>query len=356
MYRGRWQKAVVGGLIALALILAMTLMSTSITKAATPAIKLRVASWEGPEGSAIIGFLKGWGEEIQKRTKGQVTLEIAYGGVMAPAPEHYDLAVKGLADISHVGLPYTPGRFPMAEVIEMPITRTSEATYSKALWELYKKGYFNADFKDVKILYLAAVGPYDYHMGKKPIRTLADVKDLKIRASGKVHTDIVKALGSVPVGMPAPELYSALEKGVIDGAFAPWSYMKTFRTDPVTKYVNEVGVGGFGQALVMCKTSYEKLPPDIRKIVDEIGEKGAMVAGETFAACADEARKVLFKGEIIPFPVADVPKVDAALAPIWKKWIDEGEAKGLPRKKMVDDLFKVLKNLGVAKPLYGYTP
>lgn len=51
-----------------------------------------------------------------------------------------------------------------------------------------------------------------------------------------------------------------------------------------------------------------------------------------------------------------MPKVDAALAPIWKKWFAEGETKGLPRKKMVDDLFKVLKDLGVAKPLYGYTP
>jgi TRAP-type C4-dicarboxylate transport system substrate-binding protein len=353
---GRWRKAVVGGLMVLALILAITLVPTSAPKSAAPAIKLRVATWEGTEGSAIIGFLKGWGEEIQKRTKGRVTLEVAYGGVMAPAPEHYDLAVKGLADISHVGLPYTPGRFPMAEVIEMPIGRASEATYSKALWELYKKGYFNKDFKDVKILYLAAVGPYDYQMGKKPVRTLADVKDLKIRASGKVHTNIVKALGSVPVGLPGPEVYSALDKGVIDGAFAPWSFMKTFRTDPVTKYVTEIGVGGFGHAFVMSKTSYAKLPPDIKKIADEICEKGAMVAGETFAAMAEEARKVLFKGEIIPFPAADVPKVDAALAPIWQKWIAEGEAKGLPRKKMVGDLFNILKGLGVAKPLYGYTP
>jgi TRAP-type C4-dicarboxylate transport system substrate-binding protein len=98
------------------------------------------------------------------------------------------------------------------------------------------------------------------------------------------------------------------------------------------------------------------LPPDIRKIVDEICEKGAMVGGETFAAMAEEAKKVLFKGEVIPFPAADVPKVDAALAPIWKKWFAEGEPKGLPRKKMVDDLFKILKDLGVAKPLYGYTP
>jgi TRAP-type C4-dicarboxylate transport system substrate-binding protein len=356
MQRGQWQKAVVGGLIALALILAITLVPTSAPKSAAPAIKLRVATWEGTEGSAVMGFQKGWGEEIQKRTKGQVTLEWSYGGVMAPAPEFYELAVKGLADISHVGLPYSPGRFPMAEVIEMPFGRASEATYSKALWEIHKKGHFDSDFKEVKVLYLAAVGPYNYNMGKKPVRTLADMKDLKIRASGKVHTEIVKALGSVPVGLPGPEVYSAVEKGVIDGYFAPWSFMHTFRTDAVTKYVNEIGVGGFGHAWVMSKTSYAKLPPDIRKIVDEICEKGAIVGGETFAAMAERAKTVLFKGEVIPFPAADVPKVDAALAPIWKKWFAEGETKGLPRKKMVDDLFKVLKDLGVAKPLYGYTP
>jgi TRAP-type C4-dicarboxylate transport system substrate-binding protein len=278
---------------------------------------------------------------------------------MGPPPKYYDLAVTGEADIAHVGLPYTPGRFPMAEVIELPIARALESTYTQAYWELYKKGYFDNDFKDVKVLYLAVVGPYDYQMATKPVLTYEDMKELKMRASGKMHTEIVKAFGSVPVGMPAPEIYVSMEKGVIDGSYTPWSFMKAFRTETVTKYVTEVGSGGFGHAVVMNKAKYESLPADIRKIIDELGDKYALIAGQNYQSDSADAKNRLFKnagGKVYQFSAADMEKVDAAMAPIWQKWIADGEAKGLPRKKMVDDFYNILKGLGVEKPFHGYAP
>lgn len=112
------------------------------------------------------------------------------GRLWVSPPEHYDLAVTGVAHLSHVGLPYTPGRFPMAEVIELPIAKSVESIYSQAYWELYKKGYFDNDFKEVKVLWLAVVGPYDYQMAEKPVLTFDDMKGLKMRASGKAHTEV----------------------------------------------------------------------------------------------------------------------------------------------------------------------
>ncbi len=248
MLTRRWSKAVVGGLIIM--VLALLLATVPACQPAAGKIGLIAATWEGTEGSTIPP-LKAWIEELGSKSGGQVQVEIAYGSVMGPPPKHYDLAVTGEADISHVGLPYTPGRFPMVEVIEMPITKISELTLAKAYWELYQKGYFDNDFKDVKVLYLSVVGPYDYQMGKKAVLTFEDMKGMKMRASGKNHTAIVKALGSVPQGMPAPEIYGSLEKGVIDGSFTPWSFMKAFRTEAVTKHVTEVGAGGFGHAYIM---------------------------------------------------------------------------------------------------------
>ena len=247
----------------------------------------------------------------------------------------------------------------MAEVIELPISGILEYTSARAYWELYKKGYFDDDFKDVKVIFVSVVGPYDYQMAKKPIRTFDDMKGLKMRASGKVHTEMVKALGSVPVGMPAPEIYVSLEKGVIDGSFTPWSFMKSFRTEPVVGHVTEPGIGAFGHALVMNKDSYNKLPADIRAIIDDMTYKYVILQGNKFTSDSQEAKGVLFKGaggEIHKFSEADMKKVDEAMAPIWQKWVAEGEAKGLPRKQMLADLYDILQYMGVEKPFRGYAP
>jgi len=334
------------------------------TPAPAPApapIKLTVASWEGPGACIMDPFSKLYVKELEERSGGRVKLEIAYGSVMGAPPEHYDLAVTGVADITHVGLPYTPGRFPMAEVIELPIAKMSPLNLTRGYWELYKKGYFDEDFKDVKVLYLPVVGPYDYQMGKKKVSTFADMQGLKIRASGKMHTEIVKALGSVPVGMPAPDVYVSLEKGVIDGSFTPWDFMYAFRTEPVTKYVSEVSIGGFGHALVMNKDSFNKLPADIQAIMDDMSaeDKYTILAGQTITGFGELMQFEIFEkagGEVVPIPEEELKKVWDAVSPIWENWIAEGEAKGLPRKQMVDDLYYIFRDMRVEKPFHGYAP
>jgi TRAP-type C4-dicarboxylate transport system substrate-binding protein len=337
------------------------------TPASTPAsapepIKLICASWEGPEGSSIEAFAKWMAPELEERSGGRVKVEIAYGAVMGATPEHYDLAVTGVADIAHVGLPFSPGRFPMAEVVELPLASTPAATeyvYGRAYWELYKRGWFDEDFKDVKVLFLAHVGPYDFQMANKRVLSLDDIQGLKIRASGKTHTQIIETLGAVPVGMPGNEVYTAMEKGVIDGNFSCWSFIYAFRTEPITKYVTTVGLGGFGHGYFMNQDTYNNLPADIKALIDELSDKWNILAGHWFNMQGEQAQYELFKaagGEIDTLSEAELQKIWDAMAPIWDNWIAEGEAKGLPRKQMVDDFYNILKEMRVDKPFYGYEP
>jgi TRAP-type C4-dicarboxylate transport system substrate-binding protein len=324
-------------------------------------IKLTVASWEGPGACIMEPFDMLYVKELEGMSGGRVKCEIAYGSAMGAPPEHYDLAVTGVADITHVGLPYTPGRFPMAEVIELPIAKMTPLQLTRGYWELYKKGYFDEDFKDVKVLYLPVVGPYDYQMAKIPVSTFDDMKGLKIRASGKVHTEVVEALGSVPVGMPAPDVYTSLEKGVVDGSFSPWDFMYAFRTEPVTKYVSRVSICGFGHALVMNKESYAKLPADIQAIIDEMSanDKYAILAGQKITEYGQIMQYDIFEkagGEVTEIPEAELTKVWDAVSPIWQNWIAEGEEKGLPRKQMVDDLYYIFRHMGIERPFHGYAP
>lgn len=321
-------------------------------------IKLVVATWESPEGTNA-QTLRDWLKEVGDKSGGKVTAEIAWGGVMGKAPEHYDLAVNGVADMTFVAIAFTPGRFPMAEVIQLPVTgEASNEMMAKAFWELYKLGYFDEELKDVKLLWVGTTGTYDYQMGKAEVLTFTDMKGKKIRASGAVHTEIVKALGSVPVGMAAPEIYSALQTGVLDGAFTPWNFIKSFRTETVTTSVTEVGVGSFNLAFVMNKTTYNKLPADIQAYIDEIAPKYNGITGRRHTQFDEESKKLLEDagGEIYHLSAADTEKVGEAVAPLWEKWIAEGDSMGLPRKKVVDDFYYILRDMGVQKPFHGYTP
>lgn len=350
--RGWLKTCMVIGLAALAILLVQG------TPASAKVVDLVIASWEPPDGTGMAP-LRDWLKELSEKSGGKVTGKIAYGSVLGKPPQHYDLAVGGVADMSYVGLPYTPGRFPMAEVVQLPITgEASNEIMAKAFWELYKKGYFDKDFREVKLLWVSTTIPYDYQMGDTTVKTFQDMKGKKIRASGAVHTEIVKALGSIPVGIPGPDIYVSMEKGVIDGSFTPWSFIKAFRTAPVTKSVTEVGVGGFNFAMVMNKKTYEKLPAEVRKIIDEISPKYTGISGKRQDLYANDGRALLKEagGAVYRLSEEDNAKVGEAVGPIWKKWIEDGEAKGLPRKQLVADFYSILKGMGIAKPFHGYVP
>ena len=249
------------------------------SKAEAAPINLIIATWEPPKAS-MAQPLRDWLKELEERSGGRVTGTISYAA-MGPPPGYYDLAVKGIANATIIGVPYTPGRFPLSDVVNLPITGDfSSEVFSKAYWALYEKGYFDQEFKGVKVLWLTGQCPYDLQMIKgKDIRTLADIKGKKLRASGAIHTKIIEALGGIPVGMPAPEIPIAMQKGTIDGMFMGWSFIKAFRTEKITASVTLLGASSFMAGMVMNKKTYESMPDDIKAIIDDMGPKYSALAG-----------------------------------------------------------------------------
>jgi TRAP-type C4-dicarboxylate transport system substrate-binding protein len=248
----------------------------------------------------------------------------------------------------------------MSDVVNLPITGDfSSEVFSKAYWALKEKGYFDEEFKDVKVLWLTGQAPYHLHMIKgRDVKTLEDIKGKKLRASGAIHTQIIESLGGIPVGMPAPEIPIAMQKGTIDGMFMGWSFIKAFRTEKMTASATLLGASSFMAGMVMNKKMYESMPEDIRKIIDDMGPKYSAVAGRSFDKDAEDGLNLLkgAGGVIHEFPAKDLDEIGNRLAPLWKKWIDEQEAKGRPGKKIVADYYNILKSMGSKKPFHGYVP
>ena len=131
---------------------------------------------------------------------------------------------------------YTPGRFPLITATELPLGLfKSSRGGSLAVMSIFDK-HFKNEFKDVKVLWFWVHPPGHFHLAKKQVKVLEDLNGLKIRAATPMLTTMVKTLGAIPVSIPAPDTYTALERGTVDGTIFPWEAISSFKIAEVLKY------------------------------------------------------------------------------------------------------------------------
>ena len=130
--------------------------------------------------------------------------------------------------------------------------------------------YFKSEFKDVKILWFWVHPPGHFHLAKKQVKVLEDLAGLKIRAATPMLTNMVKTLGAIPVSIPAPDTYTALERGTVDGTIFPWEAISSFKIAEVLKYHVASGLYVAPLFTLMNQKKYDSLPPDLRKVIDDL--------------------------------------------------------------------------------------
>lgn len=312
--------------------------------------KLIFTHWEPPSGvggSTVIEFCK----ELEERTRGRVKAEPALAASLGPAAEQFDLVATGVADIGGFIPAYTPGRFPMLSLmVELPHKVVTTVPLTKAYNELIKKGYFDKEMGQTKLLWVSSITPIQLLWAKNRVANLEGLKGKKARTSGEFWLAVAPKLGVVPVSMAVPDIYSALEKGILDGAFIGYSAMNVFKIREVTKYSMEFNLTYSSFAYAINRSVYEKFPEEIRTTIDELAQKYR----EIEAAKHDEwDRKgkqdfLAMEGrEAYPVPEADWLEISKIFKPITEDWISKREAKGLPARKLIEDMKSTFKKYGV---------
>src|SRR5208337_2649435 len=145
-----------------------------------------------------------WGKEIEKRTHGAVKITMFAGATLSPADQCYKGVKKGISDIGMSVAAYNKGRFPLTEVLEIPLGHKNGLQMTRLMNDFYKK-FKPKEWSDTQVMYLHGYGPGELHT-KKPVRNLEDLKGMKIRCTG-TSAKIVSALGALPVAMPQTEVY-----------------------------------------------------------------------------------------------------------------------------------------------------
>jgi len=335
---------------------ALSVAPMSVWAQAKP-IVLEFASYL-PPGMPSLEVIRKFFGDLEGVTNGLVKTRFHLSSAMGKPADHYELALKGVADVAYIGTSYTPGSFPTVEIFDLPMANASAENIDRTLIEMYKMGYFTKEFSNVKLIVLDSISPYQLFWAKEKVDTIAAIKGKKIRATGNYVPRSLKAFGGIPVFVPVPDTYLAMQKGTVDGTIMPYGGVKDFNLQEVTKYITEINSFYFIYGLVMNTATWERLPEKAKNFINENGMNLSIKCGMAWDAFCIESKNIYLKsgGKIINLVPGEAEKMDKLLAPIWTEWISSQESKGFPAKKQASDLFKILNSLGVKEPFIGYRP
>jgi TRAP-type transport system periplasmic protein len=300
----------------------------SFTHADEP-IKLKVANYFPPTHMCSV-LLGQYCDEVNKQLPGKVELTQYVGGTLLTAPKMAAGVVSGIADIGFSHCAYTRGRFPVMEIVELPLGFPSSYVATHVANEFYDK--FNPkEWKDYKVLFFTASPVNVVQTISKPVKTLEDLKGLKLRATGRI-ADITKALGAVPVPVEIVDLYESLKRGVCEGAYLTMETYKGFKTGELLKYTTEAWKLGsvFAFYAAMNKNKWDTLSPDIQKVMINVSKKYMEEYAVGFNKIDIEGRDFFLKqgGKMVTISDKEVARWIKAVKPVIADYKKDLTSKG----------------------------
>lgn len=277
-----------------------------------------------------------WAEQLKKRTNGKVEVKTYPGGTLLGARDMYDGVTKGVADIGLGSPSYDPGRFPLTAGISMPLDFPNATVASQTLWAVTKE-FKPKEYDGFKVIAMFTTEP-GYIQSRNPVRNLAELQGMKLRAAG-TGVPVLKALGAAPVGMAMPEVPQAVQTRVIDGTMTSREVLKDFKLAELLKYVTDYPTVVVTFAAVMDNKRWEALPPDVKKVIDELAEEMPIWTGKYHDQENVDAALAWAKKDhglqVLALSPQEKAAWDAKLTPMVDEWIAEAKGKGLPADRYI---------------------
>ena len=309
-------------------------------------VTLRMHTFIPPVANPSKTFLIPWAKKIGEASGGKLKVQpfwaMQLGG---KAPQLLDQARDGVVDIVWALPGFTPGRMPRVEPFELPFVHKDALSTTLALQDYQEKHLLNTDLKDYKPLLLHVHQGFLFQT-KKPIRTMADLKGLKIRAASRGGVWLLEALGATGIGLPLPRIPPALSKGVIDGVTLPYEIAPAVKTPDLVSHFSKLSgpqprLGTNIFTFLMNKASYNKLSKDLRKVIDDnSGRNIAKAAGQNWIDIEEPGLKVVKsrkKNKFYTIAPEEVAKMKAAAKPVFERWFAEMKRVGVDGPALLAD-------------------
>ena len=323
---------------------AVALGAPGLSGLAQQTVTLKFHTFMAPVSNVWLTMHKPWMEKVEKESGGRIKFQGFPAMQLGGTPvQLYDQAKDGVVDVVWTLPGNTAGRFPRIEVFELPFMMNNAEATSRAYWE-FVQTHAADEFKDTQVLALHVHGPGMFHTKDKLIRSVDDLKGMKMRGPTRQITKMLGYLGATPVGMPLPQIPDALSKGTINGCVIPWEVVPSVKVNELTKFHAEFDPAGGSLytttfVMAMNKAKYNSLPPDLKKIIDNnsgmatsawlgkvqqgndpVGRKSAADRGNTiFTVSAADAQEFRRKSRAIEV-----------------EWMEDMNKRGFDGKKLLD--------------------
>ncbi len=311
----------------------ISLMSMAGSARSASPIVLKCASMTPRDMPVALGF-EVWGKEVEKRTNGRVKCEFYWSQALVKAGDELKATGAGIADVAIETPSYHPSETPFVTIGELGFVTTRPDAVAKALSELLTESQPFREQYDKQNVKIVSFVPFPPNIlgATKPVKVLEDLKGKKVRALGLLN-EVFAKLGATPVAIPAPEIYEALSRGVIEGYTGfPLNAVKGFKLYDVAKNYIEFGYGNYlVQEILFNKNKFSSLPPDIQKIIEEVNKETVDIYMNVYAK--EEQRYVtpLKEGgcNFYTFPASESDRLKNLAGPaMWNGWVEKNKKYG----------------------------
>lgn len=322
-------------------------------RAAAQEVTLRLHHFLPPVSNVHRHFLVPWANKVRDESGGRLRIQIFPSMQLGGAPPQlYDQAKDGVADIVWTLPGNTPGRFPRIEVIELPFIAHKRASVNaRATWTLFDR-HMRGEFGETHIITAWGHDGGLIH-ARREVKTMDDMRGLKLRFPTRQAGEALKALGATAIGLPVPQVPEAMSQGVIDGAVVPWEVVPSIRLQEMARY--HVGIPGTPTfyiatfILAMNKARYEGLAPDLQRVLD--ANSGAAAAEMAAKVWDDEGPKVEEQvrrrgNSITEISVEEKARWQDATAPVVQAWIGQMRERNIDGAALVEETRALVAQLG----------
>jgi TRAP-type C4-dicarboxylate transport system substrate-binding protein len=291
---------------------------------AQEAMQLKLGFPAPPTSFVLTEATEPWTKDVEAASNGAIKFTMFVGGSVGNFNNILDRTLNSVVDIAFgIFGPYSD-QFPRSQVTSLPFEAHNTTETAVALWRLYEKGVIAPEFGQVKVVTLFNFPASALH-SKKPIRTLEDVKGMKLSVTNRTAGQIAELLGAAPISLTPSDVYQSMQRGVIDGMFQAWTAVQTFKLFEVSNHHLNVPVGQQPAFIFMNKASFAKLPAASQQVIDRLGgEPMARRYGKAIDAndlSGQNSVKAMAGQNVADLAAAETARWKERLKPVADDWV-----------------------------------
>lgn len=324
-------------------------LSLSTTAVAAQEHKIRISQHHSSQSGVFNDVIIPVKEFIERESDGRIGVETYPNGVLHGPYDGFKALVTDVTDIAPAFPLQNASSFHLSHGWFLPGGFETSYAINQANEELYPE-FTKAEYQalGIEVFLHGASAPYQL-LTTKEVKSLSDIKGMKISGAGGPVNEMIAAIGGVPVTLPAAETYSAVQQGVVDGVMLPDESIVTYRMHELAKYYVPVEFGRAGDIpFGLNRATYNNLPEDLKDVIYRAGRYGSLLYADFAQRGAEVGKKALEEHGVtfVELSEQDSATLDAAKAKLWKDFAEKNDANGYRGTEFVEAMRALSEEFG----------